>query len=144
MSRKSAAALSVVPIGVPVRLAPPDDLTDAQADLWRAVVESKPVEWFGEDSAPLLKEYVRAVTMCDLLELQVQAAIAGSGDPEAAGSVKALLDMRDKESKRVASLATKLRLTQQSRYTPQAAATANKRVGAGSKPWQFGNAKSEG
>lgn len=132
MSRKSTAALSVVPIGVASRLSPPDDLTVAQATLWRAVVDSKPVEWFGEDSAPVLKEYVRAVAMCDLLAMQIEAAIAG-GEP---GEMKGCLDMRDKESKRVASLATKLRLTQQSRYTPQAANTANRKVSDGLKPWQ--------
>ena len=40
-----------------------------------------------------------------------------------------LLSMRDRETKAMGSLATKLRLTNQARYTPQAAATAS---GAGS------------
>jgi hypothetical protein len=133
MSKPSTASLSVVPTGVQPRLAPPGDLTPEQSALWASVVETKPADWFGEDNAPLLKEYVRAVSMCDALEIQVQTAMAG-GEP---GVVKGFLDMRDKESKRVASIATKLRLTQQSRYTPKAANTANNRVGAGSKPWQF-------
>lgn len=131
MSRPSGASLAVVPTGLPERLAPPDDLTPDQAARWRAVVDSKPVEWFGPDSAPLVKEYVRAEAMCDLLAVQIEAATAG-GEP---GEIKALLDMRDKESKRLTSLATKLRLTQQSRYTPQAAATANKKAG-NARPWQ--------
>ena len=130
MSRKSTAALSVVAVGLPERLSPPDDLTQEQADRWRAVVLSKPVEWFGPDSAPLLKEYVRAEAMCDLLAVQIETAIAGGET----GEVKALLDMRDKESKRLTSIATKLRLTQQSRYTPQAAATADRKAG-GARPW---------
>lgn len=131
MSKPSGASLTVVPTGLPERLAPPDDLTPDQAARWRAVVDSKPVEWFGPDSAPLLKEYVRAEAMCDLLAVQIEAAMAG-GEP---GEIKALLDMRDKESKRLTSLATKLRMTQQSRYTPQAAATANKKAG-NARPWQ--------
>lgn len=131
MNRPSGASLAVVPTGLPERLAPPDDLTPDQAARWRAVVDSKPVEWFGPDSAPLLKEYVRAEAMCDLLAVQIETATAG-GEP---GEIKALLDMRDKESKRLTSLATKLRLTQQSRYTPQAAATANKKAG-NARPWQ--------
>jgi len=130
MSRKSTASLSVVPIGVPARLAPPEDLTPEQAARWVAVVDSKPVEWFGPDSAPLLKEYVRAEAMCDLLAVQIEAGIAGGES----GEVKALLDMRDKESKRLTSIATKLRLTQQSRYTPQAAATADRKA-SGARPW---------
>ena len=68
--------------------------------------------------------------MCDLLALQIEAEIAG-GEP---GNLKALLDMRDKESKRLTSVATKLRLTQQSRYTPQAASTADKKAGS-ARPW---------
>lgn len=131
MARQSTASLSVVPIGIASRLAPPNDLTPAQAAIWVAVVESKPAEWFAEDSAPLLKEYVRAAAMCDLLELQIQAALAGD-EP---GDVKAYLDMRDKESKRVLSTGTKMRLTQQSRYTPKAGATAAAKVGNGAKPW---------
>jgi hypothetical protein len=46
--------------------------------------------------------------------------------------------MRDTEAKRATSIATKLRLTQQSRYTPQAAATADRKAGSGAKPWQSG------
>ena len=49
--------------------------------------------------------------------------------------MKGFLDMRDKEAKRATSIATKLRLTQQSRYTPQAAATADRKV-SGARPWQ--------
>ena len=131
---KSGASLTVVPSGIPQRIEPAAGLTASQAELWREVVQSKPVEWFGPDSAPLLCEYVRAVDMCNLLSIQVEAALA-DGDR---GVLKDVLKLRDMESKRVAALATKLRLTQQSRYTPQAAATANKRVGEGAKPWQFG------
>lgn len=134
MSRRSSASLSVVPIGLPERISPPDDLTEAQSLRWVQIVDSKPVEWFGPDSAPLLKEFVRAEAMCDLLSVQIEGALAGGET----GEVKALLDMRDKESRRLTSIATKLRLTQQSRYTPQAAATADKKVGTGGKLWQYG------
>jgi hypothetical protein len=68
--------------------------------------------------------------MCDLLDYQVKAAIAEG----AAKVVKEAMQLRDMESKRMLQLATKLRLTQQSRYTPQAAATANKNAGT-ARPW---------
>lgn len=132
MSRKSTASLSVVQIGSLSRIAPPDDLTPEQAKLWVAVVESKPAEWFGEDSTPLLAEYVRAASMCSLLEIQIQAAIAGGDNAE----IKTLLDMRDKESKRLVSSGTKMRLTQQSRYQPDKASTLDRKVASGAKPWQ--------
>lgn len=133
--KKSAASLSVASVSaLPSRIEPPSDLTDAQAAVWRAVVSTKPPEWFDADSAPLLAEYCRAAVLCDLLAVQIEAAIAGGE----AGELKMLLDMRDKESKRLVSIGTKLRLTQQSRYTPKAADTANRRSGGGGKVWQFG------
>ena len=131
MAKPSSASLSVVPVVAMTRMAPPRGLSDDESRLWREVVDSKPVEWFQPDSAPLLTEYVRAVVMSGQLDIQVKAALVGSET----GELKALLDMRDKESKRVVSIATKLRLTQQSRYTPQAAATANKKA-AGGRPWE--------
>ena len=116
-----------------VHLEPPAGLTEDQAEVWRSVVGARSADFFGEDAAPLLEEYCRVVVMCRLLAVQIEAGIAG-GD---AAELKALLDMRDKESRRMTSLATKLRITNQSRYTPQAAGTAAKR-GAGGKVWQFG------
>lgn len=129
MSRKSAAALSVTTGAPDARVAPPADLTEQETVLWREVVDSKPAEWFGEDSVPVLKEYVRAAVMCDRLAGLIDTALL-EGKP----TVGDLLLARDRESRRAANLATKLRLTQQSRYTPQAAATADRKAG-GKRPW---------
>ena len=133
MSKRSEASLTVVPSGLPARLPPPADLTPDQTLRWRAVVDSKPNDWFGPDSAALLKEYVRAEAMCDLLAEKIEAATTAAD----AAVIKTFLDMRDKESRRLTSVATKLRLTQQSRYTPQAASTANSRSGS-SAVWEYG------
>lgn len=113
-----------------VHLGQPDGLTDAQSKVWKLTVESRSADYFGPDSVPMLVEYCRAVVCCDQLAAKIEAAedIAGA---------RVLYDMRDKESRRMTSLATKLRLTNQSRYTPKAAATAAKH-GAGGKVWQFG------
>jgi hypothetical protein len=125
---------NVVSLTAPsVHLQPPDGMPADQQKVWRLTVESRSADFFGQDAVPMLVEYCRAVVTCDLLAKQVENAITdGSVD-----AIKTLLDMRDKESRRVASLATKLRLTNQSRYTPQAAATAAKK-GGGGKVWQFG------
>lgn len=136
MSKKSAASLSIVPPNVPGgTLAAPAELSEDERNLWNEVVASKPAEWFGDDSAPLLKEYVRAAVLCDVLDAKAKRAIEGGAGDASVGLIKMLLDMRDKEAKRVASFATKLRLTQQSRYTPQSASTANNRA-SGKRPWQ--------
>lgn len=132
--RKSAASLAVVASNaLPQRLPPPEYLTPAQRALWLDVVDTKPADWFGPDSAPILVEFVRAVETCNQLAGPIAATMDG-GDPR---EIASILGVRDREAKRAADLATKLRLTQQSRYTPQAAATANKRAQNASKPWDF-------
>jgi len=130
MAKQSSASLSVVPVQPIGRLEVPAGLTGADAEFFRQVVDSKPADWFGEDTAPLLVEYVRAKRTCDALDLQVEAALAG-GEVQ---DIKAAMQLRDMESRRLLSIGTKLRLTQQSRYTPKAAATASKGTG-GAKPW---------
>lgn len=132
--RKSAASLAVVSSNVlPQRVEPPVGLSAAQSELWVQVVNTKPADWFGADSAPILVEFVRAVETCDLLADVIRTTMAG-GDPR---EIEKILAVRDREAKRAADLATKLRLTQQSRYTPQAAATANKNTKSGPKPWEI-------
>ena len=101
--------------------------------MWRETVGARSADYFGEDAAPLLEEYCRVVVMCRLLAVQIEAAISGGES----GELKALLDMRDKESRRLTSIATKLRITNQSRYTPDKAAV-KARKGSGGKVWQFG------
>jgi len=49
-----------------------------------------------------------------------------------------LLKMRDLEARGAAGMATKLRLTNQSRYTPQAAGTAARANPTVPPPWEFG------
>lgn len=134
MARKSTASLTVLPVQPLAHITVPNGLSAAEAALWREVVDSKPAEWFGPDSAPLLVEYVRAKITCDQLDELVKKAL-GADDSQA---TEAALRARDREAKRLAMLGTKLRLTQQSRYTPQAAATANKRAGM-RRPWESGH-----
>lgn len=131
--RKSLASLSVVPTTVIKRVEPPAGLTEAEADLFQQIVATKPADWWTVDNAPLLTEYVRALTMLDLLADQIRAALK---DGEAA-TIKDLMKLRDMESRRAMSLATKMRLSQQSTYTEKSAQTAKNRSGGGAKPWQF-------
>jgi hypothetical protein len=131
MSRQSAEAASVVALVPGTRAPVPAELSEAEAAIWRDVVDSKPAEWFGPDSLPVLKEYCRAADMCDRLVPLVEKAMASGKGKD----IVEILAVRNKEATRVAALATKLRLTQQSRYTPQASATANRKVAGGKRPW---------
>lgn len=136
MPRKSAESARLTAVtSLPLRPDPPETLSECEAKLWRDVVATKPVEWFQADSAPLLVEYCRAKSVCDRLSDLILGL--DETDPKGLADLKSILDMRDKESRRLATLGCKLRLTQQSRYTPQSAATASKPASAGSV-WQFG------
>lgn len=139
--RRSGAALSVVAsTAIDGRPRAPEDLTDDQRQVWDRTVGSESADFFrSAASQQLLKEYCRHVIsaqklsrMIDTLEaLEILSA-------QEAGSYEAMLKLRDRETKALADKATKLRLTNQARYTPQAAATAAKNAAASErKPWQM-------
>ena len=133
--KKSLASLSVVPVPMDRMLPPPADLTPAQAELWSAVVATKPSDWFQADSLPLLTQYCKAVDGHRIVSAQVDEF-----DPEwlktdeGLRRYERLLAMQDRQAKLSCSLATKMRLTQQSRYGARGADRADARAN-GSRPW---------
>jgi hypothetical protein len=140
--RKSAASLSVVVGSIDGRPQSPADLTKAQAEIWDRTVANEAADVFKTAALQqLLKEYCRHVVSAKKLSSMIEAVEASIGsddvlsDDDLADYDK-LLKMRDRETKAIADKATKLRLTNQARYTPQAAATAAKKSGADVKPWQ--------
>jgi hypothetical protein len=85
----------------------------------------------------LLKEYCRHVDTAHRLSKAIDRATEEDAlDPIGVEHLDRLLRMRDRETKAIVNKATKLRLTNQSRYTPQAAATASRQT-AERKPWQL-------
>lgn len=135
--RRSAASLSVVAGSIDGRPQPPGDLTKFQADLWQRTVAGEPLDQFRTAALQqLLKEYVRHCETANILASQIEDFDpAWLADEEGLKRYDKLLLMRDRETKAIGDKATKLRLTNQSRYTPQAAATAAKST-ARAKPWE--------
>lgn len=114
----------------------PKDLTEAQAEVWLSVVNHMPAEWFGPEQHPVLAAYCRAVVRHQMISAELnEFDPTWLKDQEGLQRYDRLAKIEDLHIKQVASLATKLRLTQQSRYTPQAAATAAKR-GRSMRPWE--------
>jgi len=97
--------------------------------LWREIVGAKPAGWFDVSSLPVLSEYIRAVVACDRL-----AGLLHEADEK---SMKRLLDLRDKESRRLGALGSKLRLLPVSRYRSDSAAAERPAAGA-PRPWLDG------
>lgn len=137
MSRKSAEALSVITLLPGQRTEPPAKFPADATEVWRSVVASKPHDWFTADSVYLLEAYCHAVVSHRLISIGVaEFDTSKMGSTEGVKLYDQLTRMQERQARVMASLATKLRLTQQSRYTPQAAATAAKKVGGGSgRPW---------
>jgi Cu/Ag efflux pump CusA len=136
MSRKSAAALSVVVANIDGRPRAPDDLTEFQVVVWDRTVANESADTFKTAALQqILKEYCRHVETADRLSRKVDRATEeGSNMPFQ--EVESLIRMRARETSALTDKATKLRLTNQSRYTPGAAATASKNAGGAAKPWQ--------
>lgn len=137
--RRSVADQAVIIAGTfGKRPDPPEDLTPRQAEIWRATVASEHAAFF--DTAALralLTDYCRHREAGEKVSVVIDAFQAewlknSAGAKRFAG----LLRMRELETRAAVTLATKLRLTNQSRYDERTAATAARNTAKGAKPWE--------
>jgi hypothetical protein len=138
--RTSAASLSVVArTEIDGRPKPPSDLNAFQQDVWQKTVANEAADTFKTAALQqLLKEYCRHVSSAALLTEKIDSFDSQWLDTdEGLDRYTKLVRTRDCETKALADKATKLRLTNQSRYTPGAAGTAAKKSGEAKKPWQL-------
>ena len=130
--RKSTAQLAVVPIKCEAqRPPPPADLTQDQAKIWRDVVATTPAGWFREGDV-LLGLYCRHVHTANVL-----AGIINSFSVEDCEmqQLNRLLTMRERETRMLTHLATKMRLTPQARISPRSAGRQMESAGS-RRPWE--------
>lgn len=134
--RKSADRLELATVtNLPLRMQePPPDLTAEQAQVWAAIVATKPVDWFGADTLPLLAAYCRAVVEHRWISTQIDAKKdEWLLDYEGMQRYDRATKLQERQARMMSSLATKMRLTQQSQYGARGAARNNRPEG--SKPW---------
>lgn len=130
--RKSAASLAVVtPLEVVRRPTPPAELTDEQANEWRAVVNRLPADWFPRETHGLLAQYCRHVIAARRIG-QLVAAEEESEDFDL-DRYDQLLKMQEREGRALSSLATRMRLSQQTTYSDKKTKPA---AGGLKKPWE--------
>lgn len=130
--RKSAAALMVAakPVEIVERQRPPHDLTDEEVEVWAAVVATEAADWFSRSNTPILAQYCRHVIHARRVAELIERA---TGDPELAViDYDRLLKMQERESRAIATLATKMRITHQATRNDR----GNKQSGASRKPWE--------
>lgn len=138
--RKSQAELEarVIPGGFGSRPEPPEELSDEEAAIWRDTVASEAADFFSTAATrAMLKDYCRHRAAGEKIS-EIIALFQADWLKNAEGAKRyhGLLKMRDLENRAAADKATKLRLTNQARYTPQAAGTASRNAAKGFKPWE--------
>ena len=130
--RPSAASLEITasPIEAVPRQRAPHELNDEETEIWFAVVNSQPADWFDAATVPLLTQYCRHVIQARRVAELIEKA---TSDPEL--SIKdydRLLKMEQRESAAISSLATKMRVSQQATTNHR----GNKKPQATRKPWE--------
>ena len=134
--RKSGAELEVaqVPVSATARPDACYSLRDEESEVWKAVVESLPADWISPGSAPVLAAYCRATVSARRLGMLITQEEA-SRDYDVDRHL-AFIKAHSQVAGTLKALATSLRLTPQSRYTPQKAGTAAGGYGSGKRPWE--------
>lgn len=116
---------------------PPPELTPRQAEIWREVVASEDAKFFNSGALrALLADYCRFREASEILNVEImQFKPAWLKQAAKLARYRVLLVMREREVRGATTLATKLRLTNQARYVPQAAGRAAAKVPK-TKPWE--------
>jgi hypothetical protein len=134
MAKKSAASLSVVQVKPKdARIAPPLFLTERQKELWLEVANAKPADWFTEDCKSLLVAYVKAIASHEVISTRIDQIESGALVLELRDEDR-LYAMQERQARLIQSLATKMRLTNQSRYQNSTAAVKSSKAGT-ARPW---------
>jgi hypothetical protein len=132
MPRKSSAALSVVRSRIdpgPKPPEPPRDLNRPAANLWRAIAQDRPADWFTPATERLLQRFCRTAVYAERLHDALD-------DEPVGGETAALLFKQIMAANAsLGILAAKMRLSTQAAIdgrSRQAGARAN-----GKKPWEM-------
>jgi hypothetical protein len=121
MARHSAAEGAVVPLAIASPELPPRaELTPEEAAIWGEIVGSMPASWFDSGNAPVLVELCRHVALSRWIAAEMETmrratltATTARGQKQRA-IYRELAQAAREESKLIAMLSVKLRLTNSS------------------------------
>lgn len=133
MPRASTASKSIVqvlPDANKRRLRAPDDLQPEARRVWSEVVDTLPPDRFHASERPLLALYCRSMVTAE----RALTAIDRDG-PLIGDKINPALRLFDTSVRQVVSLATKLRVTPQSRVDRKVAGTSAREDASASRPW---------
>jgi hypothetical protein len=119
---------------------PPADLSARQGMIWRAICDDEPLTHFSTAATQqMLRDYCFHIEQGEKVKATIDSfpvveALKSEKGRKAYRDLSKSLDIHTNASAR---MATKLRLTNQSRYTPLSAATASRNTLKGIKPWEI-------
>jgi hypothetical protein len=129
--RNSAASTEIAALAIVESIQRPDapyELTDEQADEWRAIVNRLPADWITRETYALLVQYCRHVVRARRL-----AVLLDKAEKSENFDVKEYRDLLRSEAEQsgaMMSLATKMRISQQTTYDK------SKKKPIVSNPWE--------
>lgn len=135
---KSREELTVIRSILDARPQPPEDLSEAQAETWRTIVNRLPHDWFGRETLPILAAHCRHVSTHKLLSDAIDQfepdwlKVEGGLD-----RLVKLTAMRDRETRGMVATARALRLTKSAQIRPETAGRAARNAGSGARPWDW-------
>jgi uncharacterized damage-inducible protein DinB len=121
--RTSAAAIEIAPHAIQAMHRPQaaHDLTDEETEVWFSVVNRLPADWFPDETLPLLRQYCRHAVQARRIAEWIEKATSDLNPKTKQPTLTVkdydrLLKMQERESRALASLATKMRISQQTTY----------------------------
>jgi hypothetical protein len=136
--RKSLSEMSAVVIDAKPRIpfSSPNELTVAQAVIWRDVINSLPDDWLTLAAHPILVAYCRHVCRARLLEVQIaQFEAEWTSVDGGLERLDRLLAVAERETRATTACARALRLTPQAQMHPRTAGRALNNLSSGPFPW---------
>src|SRR5215471_6223415 len=102
------------------RPAPPDELSEEEASVWRSIVNSMPAEHFMAANYHLLEKLCRHIVTGRKLDARVDDELRKRRVDER--NLEYLTKMRSRETLAIVTLSRTMRITQQSVYLPHTVA----------------------
>ena len=136
MGARGRGALAVVHGNFEImeRPAPPPHISEAEAVEWRRIVEAVPGNWFTEDTFPLLEQYCRHVVRARHFAHLINEMEGNDLATYDTNLYLKLLREEHQQSKSIAMLANRMRLTQQQNKTSKKRGGINNNT---SDPWNY-------
>jgi phage terminase small subunit len=137
--RKSAKSLTTISVGgieIHSRPEPPEYLADDAKSIWRAITNTLPADWFSPGTLPLL-EALCGLTISQRNTIKALQRIERESNDFERDEWERVLKQLGEISGRISTLATRMRLTPQSRYGARGADTAGRLPPDGPPPWEW-------